>query len=358
MFFNYLKITLASLWRRKWFSLLTLLSIALSLVVVTCAASLWNMLTAPIAPEIHKDRTFFLYAKVHEKKNGKEVLYTHAGSVLHNDFFYKDIYRLHTPKLATAFNAGGTVEFICKNKTRRFDLIKTDHNFFKVFQFDFVGGKSYAECNNQASIPHCVITEGLAKYYFGKNDCLGKIISCRSGRYEVCGVVKKPASSELLQADLYFQFNPRRESRYANWCDVVFLCDSSKDKEALDVELSHLARLVSDNNKRMEVKLLTVGSAGLYLKRFFYFGHRSYSISVIMILVVLIIPSLCLVDILKNNQENRNYELGVRRAFGASRQRMIGLLLVENVAVTLMGGAPWLVVVFLLFCCPSRRGME
>ena len=356
MLLNYLKITLASLWRRKLFSLLTLLSIALSLVVVTCAASLWNMITAPIAPEVYKNRTFFLDAKTYLKKNGEETLHHKAEKVLPRNFQSKEVYQLQTPEMATVFESRGIWEIIRRNKSRRVDLMLTDHNFFKVFEFEFLEGKPYMESQSQLPIPYCVISEELAVYYFGGINCVGQIITNRSEQFKVLGVVKKPASSYYLQSDIYYQIKKEGDlPNYISWRDVAFLCNSSKDKEALDAELSHLARLASDNNDRMEVELFTVSSVMLYLTRFFDFGHRSYSIYVIMILVVLIIPLFCLVDVLKNSQENRNHEFGVRMAFGASRQRMIGLLLVENMAVTLMGGLLGLLLSFFFFVALSEE---
>ena len=67
------------------------------------------------------------------------------------------------------------------------------------------------------------------------------------------------------------------------------------------------------------------------------------------------LPSICLVDILKNNLAYRYQELGVRRAFGANRSKILQALLLENLFITFLGGILGLVIsyVFLVIMIDS-----
>ena len=203
MFSNSIKLTFASMYRRKWQSALSLLSIAFALVMVTCAASVWNSWTAPIAPEVNKDRTFFLDGKAFPKVDGGKVYYRDIIRNTPSRFFQDGVYQLKTPALVSVFNYYNRFCLMRNNKSKWFESKLTDHNFFKLFDFEFVNGKAYVEANNQAYIPHCVISEKLAIFYFGNADCLGKIVKDPVNSYKVCGVIKAVVTLDELQGDLY-----------------------------------------------------------------------------------------------------------------------------------------------------------
>ena len=341
-----LKLIIASLLRRKWFTLLTLLSVAMALVIVTCAATLWNMWTAPIAPEVHKPRTFYLDAKVTDKTNGKELSEMDAMFVLKNDFYLKEINQLKTPEMVTVFNSEGIFDFRRNNKRQAFQHKCTDHNFFRIFDFEFVAGKPYAKENNELSVPHCVISEKLANYYFGSTACLGKVVKDISRQYRVCGVIKNTFSSHELQTDLYSQINPKITFRYLNWYKVAFLCPSKNDKESLDKELQTVGKKYSNKHDKMSVSLFSNIGYMIYLKQIMNFNDDNYLILFVLVLIVLVLPSICLIDVLKNNLEFRYQELGVRRAFGANRSKILQALLVENLFITFLGGLLGLVIAY------------
>jgi putative ABC transport system permease protein len=359
MFKTNLKLIIASLLRRKWFTLLTLLSVALALVIVTCAATLWNMWTAPIAPEVHKQRTFFLDSKVQDKNSGKELYFKEACMVLRNQFFLKEVYQLTTPELVTIFDYRGTIHLRRNNLTQVFDIKCTDHNFFLLFDFEFITGKPYMEENNQLTVSHCVISEKLANYYFGTIDCLGKYIKDVRDQYRVCGVIRNTVSSDELQADLYYQINPKERSQVTSWYDVAFLCPAKEDKKRLDKELNNIGLKYSQKQEKMSVSLFSNQSFKVHLRRFLAVNHNEYYLLIALVLVVLVLPSICLIDVLKNNLEYRYKELGIRRAFGANRGKILNVLLAENLVITFLGGLIGLLMayVFLLIMIDSSWTM-
>ena len=347
---NYLKAALASMWRRKWFSLLTLFSIAISLVVVTCGASMWNMITAPIAPEVNKDRTFFLNVKTMPKSDGPKVSELELLTEIPEGFLSRDVYQLKTPELATVYEkAGAFTEFIRNNKIKKINLMRTDANFFKVFEFDFVAGKPYIQTNSSdETISLCVVSEELANYYFGgtDSDCLGQTINDRDFQYKVVGVIKKPTTKTSVKSDIYYQSDYHGNIHGGLYMhNVVFLCHSARDKQALDAELKQW----TFNSDKGQVTMSSDSSAIQYLTQLIQFKWELLPLYFILILIALIIPILCLVDILKNNQSHRNEELAIRRAFGAPRTGITVLLLVDNLFVTITGGILGLIFSFLFF---------
>ena len=343
---SYLKAALASMWQRKWFSLLTLFSIAISLVVVTSGASMWNMITAPIAPEVNKDRTFFLRFELLTTNGSTKLDYFDALKYLPNGFFSNDMYQFKTPELTTVYQSFGYSELIRNNKTKKIELMRADPNFFKIFEFEFVAGKPYNQANNTDEIMAlCVISDEFASYYFGDDNCIGQIVSDKDNQYKVVGVIKKPVGKTSLKSDIYYQTNTREVAYNQMWYNVAFLCHSSKDKQALDAELKH--QVINSNDG--QVILSSDSSAIQYLTQLIGFKWELLPLYLVFILIALIIPILCLVDILKNNQSHRNEELAIRRAFGAPRTTITALLLIDNLLVTTVGGMLGLVFSFLFF---------
>jgi putative ABC transport system permease protein len=345
---NYLKASITALWRLKWFSALTLFSLAISLVVVTCGASFWNMITAPIAPEVNKERTFFLNIKVKSKSEGPKFSELDLSQEITKGFISQDVYQFKTPVLTTVYEkAGAITEFIRNNKTKRINLMRTDANFFKVFEFDFVAGKPYTQTNSSDEIiPLCVVSEELANYYFGVTDCLGQIINDKDLQYKVVGVIKKPTTKTSVKSDIYYQSNPQEMDRGGIYMhNVAFLCHSKKDKQELDTELKK--RIF--NSDKGQVTMSLDSTAIQYLTQLIGFKWELLPVYIVFILIALIIPILCLIDILKNNQSRRIEELAIRRAFGAPRTNITVMLLVDNLFVTTVGGILGLVFSFLFF---------
>jgi putative ABC transport system permease protein len=77
-----------------------------------------------------------------------------------------------------------------------------------------------------------------------------------------------------------------------------------------------------------------------------------------MVFIALVIPILCLIDILKNNQTFRNEELAIRRAFGAPQKKIIFLLLFDNLFITILAGVLGLVFSFLFFAVLSNESLS
>lgn len=223
----------------------------------------------------------------------------------------------------------------------------TDANFFKVFEFEFAEGKPYTQTNSpDDSISLCVVTEELANYYFGEINCLGQIINDNYRQYKVVGVIKKPTTKTSVKSDIYYNINPKEIVKGGlNMYNVVFLCHSKQDKHALDTELKKW----TFNSDKGQITMTSDYPAIQYLTQLIGFEWVYLPVYIVFILIALIIPALCLVDILKNNLNHRNEEIAIRRAFGAPRTNITYLLLIDNIILILTGGILGLGFSFLFF---------
>ena len=68
-----------------------------------------------------------------------------------------------------------------------------------------------------------------------------------------------------------------------------------------------------------------------------------------MLAVLLLVPALNLSGMISGQMENRLAEMGVRKSFGATRRPLLGLVLAENLVLTLAGGIIGYAFAWILF---------
>lgn len=81
------------------------------------------------------------------------------------------------------------------------DLFYVDHNFFNFFSFDLIKGNPETVLNR----PNCaVVSEKIAKKYFGDDDPIGKIIEADNREFEITGIVKRPPINSHIKFNILF----------------------------------------------------------------------------------------------------------------------------------------------------------
>lgn len=70
-----------------------------------------------------------------------------------------------------------------------------------------------------------------------------------------------------------------------------------------------------------------------------------------MITILLLVPAINLSGITLSRMRRRMEEIGVRRAFGATRGELLRQVLAENLVVTLMGGVLGLILSYIAVLC-------
>src|SRR4029450_13848577 len=84
-------------------------------------------------------------------------------------------------------------------------LYFADDNFFKVFDFKLIHGDPNTALKDPASI---VISEAMAKKYFGKKDPMGQVLKLyKSDALKVTGVMKNVPVNSHLDFDMVISMN-------------------------------------------------------------------------------------------------------------------------------------------------------
>lgn len=249
-------------------------------------------------------------------------------------------------------------------------VFNASKDFFRVFEYPLVSGIDSTALDGPNKI---VISESLAKKYFGNEDPLGKTL--RNGRRtycEVTGVFKDlPVNSHmkinaLISLDTFAkQIGRKDDSEFTEWDWDGWLTyirlKENADAGALEAKLPDLVRhhLGEDEFKavgyRMIFYLMRVGDIHLDSDRMMEIqanGSRDtvYFLGVIAVLII-VIAWINYINLSTAKSIERAREVGVRKVMGGFRSQLVQQFLSESLflntlAITVSIGAvvlltPW-----------------
>ena len=226
-------------------------------------------------------------------------------------------------------------------------VYKTDANLFKVFDYQLKEGNPAQALTDPHSI---VITESLAKKYFGHNSAIGKNITCNKVLYRVSGVLADlPENSDLKINALL----PGDFSKVKNWMDDDFavytfvLFRQQPDYAAFANKLSIISKkgIQPELNKMGALKysmqfniepLKDVHFISNNLGDTVKGDKQLVYIFSILAMVILVIALLNYINLSTARATERAKEVGVRKVNGALPSSLIGQFLFESFFVTLI----------------------
>jgi putative ABC transport system permease protein len=348
MLLSYLKIAWRGWQRRKFFTGISLFGISFTLMVLVVLFALFDHAVGAQAPERRTDRLLFINRMV---LRGPE---SQGSSSLSYSFLERHVRPLRTPEAVAISEAYSTnVALYVGQQAMKADRRCTDANFWRVLDFDFVAGRPYnfAEVRDAAHV--LVLNETLARRSFGTAAAaVGRAFQFEGHPYQVVGVVADVSTSrELTYAECWVPITTTTIDLYsANYLgefQAILLARQAADVPAIQAEYQQMLRRlpIPDPQQYKEIHsyartLLAhymashsneadqSGDAGAFWRRWLGLG-----------LLFMLLPALNLVNINVSRTLERAAEIGVRKAFGATAGRLVGQFLVENVLLTLVGGA-------------------
>ena len=182
---NYFKVAFRALTRNKTFALINILGLVIG---ISFSCMLYIYVSNELSYDtFHKksDRTYRVITidnRDPENKRQYGITVPPMGKELKDNYGeVEDMARLHQFVGQVVFEMDG------QNFQER-DWFSADPNFFDVFDFEFIAGDKNTALKESFSL---VLTESMAKKYFGTSDVIGKVIEKTSfGSVKVTGVIK------------------------------------------------------------------------------------------------------------------------------------------------------------------------
>lgn len=357
----YVRQALALIKEDKQFSFIYIAGTAVAIASAMVVALVLHIRMGNIYPEVNRDRTIYVGSNF-TRSDGEYIGYSGYSPQAVEEMFSKlecaeVVSAVIGPEYVFHFTA-------CKEIGQQEVSVSpkfTDPNFFRLYEFKFVEGKSYNEKNLKNADRCVVITDALARKLYGTTQgVVGQSMQLDYLPYRVVGVVKEV--SPLLKdssADIYMPYTVKdqwarlQDDRvgYVGSLEVRVLLKKGYTREMLMDELEpykakYLSMLKSttkeDWNWYIQVR-------PHWRKVLNYFGEEvndasmtdllaNLSIPALFMLLLLLLPAINLSGMVSNQMEARVAEMGIRKAFGAKKRVLLNEVIQENLVLTLCGG--------------------
>lgn len=344
----------------KLYSAMYICGTALAIAFTMLIAEVYYIKTADIAPEVNRSRTYYL----NSLKRGEQE----APNCIYSDTFRDLFQKMQTPKcvMATADWQMWDAAFmkLPDNVHDRGVRVKlTEPGFFRFFKFNFTEGAPFTQDDFDHRDRIVVVTTEVAELLFGKGaKAVGQRIYVNNRDFTICGVVETPSSlTEKCVADIWCPYNAQglmdnlhiigkdgevvKGEYNINMNLYVAFAVPAGRRDAFMQEMKEVEARYNSMHKDEPVDM--VGSLETHYASvwrelggmFDVWDDNLIWYATPAILLLLLVPALNLSGMVASRMERRLPEMAIRKAFGAKRRTLLWQVMMENLLLTLMGGA-------------------
>ncbi|MCS2894479.1 ABC transporter permease [Parabacteroides faecis] len=359
---QYFKQAWNMLCENRLISLISILGTALSIAMIMVVCLVFQIQSVSFSPETNRDRMLYI-------ENGTKVS---KGTDSWNTGNMSDeavrecFYSLKQPEAVSAWFAyPSPLSLPGKQMYKVYPIMFTDPGFWKIYDFRFVDGKPFTDADFDAAISRAVVCESVARTLYGSTDVVGKPVIIDRLPYTICGVVKdvsRAADTSFAGVWVPYTTNKmviemRRMENMSGSLNVCLLARDKADYDAIRQEIKQQTARYNASKQECEISFFdnpitrfdkAIGSSGQ--KKIALKDYLMETGS--LLLFLLLVPALNLIGVTQSAVQKRRSEMGLRKAFGATRGILVRQLLYENGLITLLGGAiGFLLSLFLLPVC-------
>ncbi len=346
---NYLKIAFKVLLRRKFFTFISLFAISFTLLVLMVAVAMLDQMFGRMPPENKQDRTLGVYHMEMRSRDGNST-WSSPGGYKFFTRYASDLPGVEKMSLSTEPLPVVTYQNGRKNE---FHLKRTDGAFWEIMEYTFLEGAPFTAEDEKNANFVAVINEATRQALFGTDTAVGKTIEADGQRFRVVGVVANvPYLRRYAFSDIWAPISTQKSADYRDQLlggfIAFYLARSAADFPMIREEFqARLGKIEFPDPTRYS-------EASAHAETFFEHmsrnltGTRTREVSqprkalvllLAAMLLFMLLPTINLININVSRIMERAGEIGVRKAFGASSWTLVGQFIVENILLTLLGGA-------------------
>jgi putative ABC transport system permease protein len=351
MFIDSIRMALKVLRRRKFFTFISLFAISFTLLVLIVASAMLDHLFGAHEPHAPFDRMVGVYMV---KMTGENIVETGLAPYWLLDRY---LHGLDGAERVSIIQSDSQVISFNEDHVIRSQLKRTDGEFWRIYDFDFIEGGPFTQHDEEQRSFVAVINEATRDRFFGGAPAFGRTIDVDGQPFRVVGVVRNVPKIRLVPfADIWTPLSTAksftdREAVTGNYLGIVIARTPG--------DIPGLKREFADRISRIEMtpaaSRYTEAVTGLYtpfeaLSRAMFDDDgasglaaarrgRLQTILLAGALLFMLLPAVNLVNLNVSRMLERSSEIGVRKAFGASSRRLISQFVLENIVITILGGA-------------------
>lgn len=341
---------------------ITIAGNALSLFLIMVVVMMQQVNTAPFPPESNRDRMLHVqWMYLVDKQSGEQT----SGMDFLSERMAKECFlNLETPEAVTLYSVPEVMAVsLPKQAAEWVDVRGTDAAFWHVFDFTFIDGSPYDQAESDAGQWKAVITEKIARDLFGEVKVSGREILLNGRSSRIAGVVREVstlASASYAQIWLpYRAMGLQYETHAKGMTGLLMATILARDVSDFPLIREESERLRKKMNESLgtdelnymhqpdEQEKATIRRLNQSEPDMGAVHRRQWMVY----LVLLVVPAINLASMTQGRYRRRMQEIGIRRAFGATRGDIIRQVWMENLIVTGLGGilGLFLCVLFSIF---------
>ncbi len=347
---HYFKQALQMLKENPLVNAISILGTALSIAMILVIVLVFQINNAGYAPESNRSR--MLYVLGTEVSCESNTSTSKNNGNMSAEVVKECFYSLQTPEAVTARTKDKRpVSLPGERLFAEYDITYTDVGFWQIFDFRFTKGTPFTGADFESGLPRAVISETAARKLLGSADVIGKNIVFDYTTYTICGVVRQVSkAAKYAYADIWVPYTSKagltgQTAPYENmtgYFNMIMLAKNDSDFEAIKAELTKQIEVYNTTKQDCKVSFMknplthldmAIGSNGFKkvdLKDYLI-GQGS------ILLFLLFIPAINLISVVLSSVKKRKGEIGLRKAFGATKKSIVQQILFENMVLTGIG---------------------
>ena len=219
-------------------------------------------------------------------------------------------------------------------------------DFFKMFKYDWITGNEKVAFSKNNTV---VLSESLARKYFGNDDPIGKTLLINNSRkLEVTGIVKDPPSNTEFSLSMIIPYDHTTPKRWSdNWTSLP----ASVQCMVTLVQGTNINDLIKRIDKQIQPRMNEEGEEYyLQLQPFseVHFDDSIFSISQSTISIeklyalgiigflVLLISCINYINLNTALLSKNSIEIGIRKVLGGTKKQIFARFLLETVVIAVL----------------------